>query len=97
LKVVQVATRAALQSSGQNCAGAERFYVHDDIYSAFVSQIVKTVKSISVVSTQPYFAANYLAPIYHFTTGLQDHNLVLSFLYYYLLLLCLINKCKSVN
>nr|ABS57003.1 BADH-like protein [Zea mays] len=46
--VVQVATRAALQSSGQNCAGAERFYVHDDIYSAFVSQIVKTVKSISV-------------------------------------------------
>lgn len=32
LKVVQVAVRAALQSSGQNCAGAERFYVHKDIY-----------------------------------------------------------------
>ncbi|KAG2639200.1 hypothetical protein PVAP13_2NG615800 [Panicum virgatum] len=46
--VVQVAIRAALQSSGQNCAGAERFYVHNDIYSAFVSQVVKIVKSICV-------------------------------------------------
>ncbi|XP_010938239.1 aldehyde dehydrogenase 22A1 [Elaeis guineensis] len=46
--VVQVAIRAALQSSGQNCAGAERFYVHKDIYSTFVAQIVKLVKSISV-------------------------------------------------
>ncbi|BAF22618.1 aldehyde dehydrogenase 22A1 isoform X1 [Oryza sativa Japonica Group] len=46
--VVQVAVRAALQSSGQNCAGAERFYVHKDIYSTFVSQVVKIIKSISV-------------------------------------------------
>ncbi|XP_064990144.1 aldehyde dehydrogenase 22A1 isoform X2 [Musa acuminata AAA Group] len=46
--VVQVAMRGALQSSGQNCAGAERFYVHKDIYTAFVAQIVKLVKSISV-------------------------------------------------
>ncbi|CAD6222381.1 unnamed protein product [Miscanthus lutarioriparius] len=46
--VVQVAVRAALQSSGQNCAGAERFYVHNDIYSAFVSQVVMIVKSICV-------------------------------------------------
>ncbi|XP_008810296.1 aldehyde dehydrogenase 22A1-like [Phoenix dactylifera] len=46
--VVQVAIRGALQSSGQNCAGAERFYVHTDIYSTFVAQIVKLVKSISV-------------------------------------------------
>jgi len=46
--VVQVAVRAALQSSGQNCAGAERFYVHNDIYSAFVSQVAKIVKSICV-------------------------------------------------
>lgn len=45
--VAQIAVRAALQSSGQNCAGAERFYVHKDIYSSFVSQIVKIVKSIS--------------------------------------------------
>lgn len=50
LKVVQVAVRAALQSSGQNCAGAERFYVHKDIYPEFVAQIVKVIKSISVVS-----------------------------------------------
>nr|XP_010921480.1 aldehyde dehydrogenase 22A1 isoform X1 [Elaeis guineensis]XP_029120415.1 aldehyde dehydrogenase 22A1 isoform X1 [Elaeis guineensis] len=46
--VVQVAIRGALQSSGQNCAGAERFYVHRDIHSTFVAQIVNLVKSISV-------------------------------------------------
>uniref|UniRef100_A0A3B6BZN6 Aldehyde dehydrogenase domain-containing protein n=1 Tax=Triticum aestivum TaxID=4565 RepID=A0A3B6BZN6_WHEAT len=46
--VVQVAVRAALQSSGQNCAGAERFYVHKDIYPTFVSRVVKIIKSISV-------------------------------------------------
>ncbi|KQK14537.1 aldehyde dehydrogenase 22A1 isoform X2 [Brachypodium distachyon] len=46
--VVQVAARAALQSSGQNCAGAERFYVHKDIYTTFVSRVVKIIKSITV-------------------------------------------------
>lgn len=45
--VAQIAVRASLQSSGQNCAGAERFYVHKDIYSSFVAQIVKIVKSVS--------------------------------------------------
>ncbi|KAK9086290.1 hypothetical protein Syun_028684 [Stephania yunnanensis] len=44
--VAQVAVRAALQSSGQNCAGAERFYVHRDIYSPFVAQVTKIVKSV---------------------------------------------------
>ena len=53
-----MAVRGALQSSGQNCAGAERFYVHKDIYSAFLAQIVKIVKSVSVVSNNlnlPWF------------------------------------------
>ncbi|VVA96731.1 unnamed protein product [Arabis nemorensis] len=45
--VAQVAVRGTLQSSGQNCAGAERFYVHKDIYTAFVSQVTKIVKSVS--------------------------------------------------
>ncbi|KAF5738766.1 aldehyde dehydrogenase 22A1 [Tripterygium wilfordii] len=45
--VAQIAVRAALQSSGQNCAGAERFYVHRDIHSSFVSQVSKIVKSVS--------------------------------------------------
>ncbi|KAJ7980388.1 putative Aldehyde dehydrogenase [Quillaja saponaria] len=45
--VAQIAVRAALQSSGQNCAGAERFYVHRDIYSSFVSQVTKIVKSVT--------------------------------------------------
>ncbi|KAM0965868.1 hypothetical protein TB2_021383 [Malus domestica] len=45
--VSQIAVRAVLQSSGQNCAGAERFYVHEKIYSSFVSQVSKIVKSVS--------------------------------------------------
>jgi acyl-CoA reductase-like NAD-dependent aldehyde dehydrogenase len=50
MQVAQIAVRAVLQSSGQNCAGAERFYVHRDIYSSFVSEVTKIVKSVSVVS-----------------------------------------------
>ncbi|XAR57002.1 Aldehyde dehydrogenase (NAD(+)) [Bertholletia excelsa] len=45
--VAQIAVRAALQSSGQNCAGAERFYVHQKIYSSFVDEVVKIVKSVT--------------------------------------------------
>ncbi|KAK7363486.1 hypothetical protein VNO77_05630 [Canavalia gladiata] len=45
--VSQIAVRAALQSSGQNCAGAERFYVHREIYSAFVSKVTKIIKSVT--------------------------------------------------
>ncbi|XP_019181178.1 PREDICTED: aldehyde dehydrogenase 22A1 [Ipomoea nil] len=45
--VAQLAARGALQSSGQNCAGAERFYVHKDIYSSFVAEVVKIVKSVT--------------------------------------------------
>lgn len=44
--VAQIAVRAVLQSSGQNCAGAERFYVHKDVYSSFVAEVVKIVKSV---------------------------------------------------
>ncbi|KAL9274608.1 Aldehyde dehydrogenase 22A1-like protein [Drosera capensis] len=46
--VAQIAVRGVLQGSGQNCAGAERFYVHRDIYSSFVAQVVKIVKSVTV-------------------------------------------------
>ncbi|KAF3776533.1 Aldehyde dehydrogenase 22A1 [Nymphaea thermarum] len=46
--VAQIAVRAALQSSGQNCAGAERFYVHENVYSDFVAQVAKIVKSVRV-------------------------------------------------
>ncbi|KAL0414825.1 UNVERIFIED_CONTAM: Aldehyde dehydrogenase 22A1 [Sesamum radiatum] len=45
--VAQVAVRGALQSSGQNCAGAERFYVQKGIYSSFVAEVVKIVKSVT--------------------------------------------------
>ncbi|KAH9319007.1 hypothetical protein KI387_020776, partial [Taxus chinensis] len=46
--VAQVAVRAALQSSGQNCTGAERFYVHQDVYESFVAQVIKIIKSVRV-------------------------------------------------
>lgn len=46
--VAQIAVRAALQSSGQNCAGAERFYVHQDVYDSFKAQVIKIVKSVRV-------------------------------------------------
>ena len=45
-----MAVRGTLQSSGQNCAVAERFYVHKDIYTAFITQVTKIVKSVSAVS-----------------------------------------------
>lgn len=45
--VAQVAVRAALQSSGQNCAGAERFYVHKDIYEKFVAEVAGIVKFVT--------------------------------------------------
>ncbi|KAL2341674.1 hypothetical protein Fmac_009614 [Flemingia macrophylla] len=45
--VAQIAVRAVLQSSGQNCAGAERFYVHKNIYASFVSKVTKIIKSVT--------------------------------------------------
>ncbi|KAL3617227.1 hypothetical protein CASFOL_038974 [Castilleja foliolosa] len=45
--VAQIAVRGALQSSGQNCAGAERFYVHKDVYTLFVAEVVRIVKSVT--------------------------------------------------
>lgn len=55
MQVAQVAARAALQSSGQNCAGAERFYVHKDVYSSFVAEVVKIVKSVTAVRNFSHF------------------------------------------
>ncbi|GJX86073.1 aldehyde dehydrogenase 22A1 [Tanacetum coccineum] len=48
--VAQVAARAAVQSSGHNCVGGGRFYVHKDIYPAFVAAVVKIVKYVTSVS-----------------------------------------------
>ncbi|WVY92858.1 hypothetical protein V8G54_031946 [Vigna mungo] len=43
----QIAARAVLQSSGQNYAGAERLYVHSNIYASFASKVTKIIKSIT--------------------------------------------------
>ncbi|KAL3696761.1 hypothetical protein R1sor_010837 [Riccia sorocarpa] len=47
-QVIHMAVRATLQSAGQNCAGAERFYVHESIHDQFVKEIAKIVKSVRV-------------------------------------------------
>ncbi|KVH93591.1 Aldehyde dehydrogenase, conserved site-containing protein, partial [Cynara cardunculus var. scolymus] len=47
--VAQVVVRAALQSSGQNCVGAKRFYVHKDVYSSLVVVVVKIVKLVTAI------------------------------------------------
>ncbi|CAM6124684.1 unnamed protein product [Calypogeia fissa] len=47
-QVIPLALRATLQSSGQNCAGAERFYVHASVHDKFVKAVAKIVRSIRV-------------------------------------------------
>jgi acyl-CoA reductase-like NAD-dependent aldehyde dehydrogenase len=46
LQAVPMALRGAFQSSGQNCAGAERFYVHEKVHDAFVDGIVSAAKQM---------------------------------------------------
>ena len=53
--MVNVALRASITSSGHNCTGAERFYVHKNIYSSFVDKISERVKAITVVSMSWYY------------------------------------------
>jgi acyl-CoA reductase-like NAD-dependent aldehyde dehydrogenase len=50
LQVAPIAVRGALQSSGQNCAGAERFYVQEPVYEKFVKEVSSIVKSVRMVS-----------------------------------------------
>lgn len=45
-EVAPIAVRGALQSSGQNCAGAERFYVQEPVYEKFVKEVSSIVKSV---------------------------------------------------
>lgn len=44
--VVQIALRGAYQNCGQNCVGAERFYVYEGVYEQFVGQVVPIVKNM---------------------------------------------------
>ena len=43
---VPMALRGAFQSCGQNCAGAERFYVHEKIHDRFVTQVMKAANQL---------------------------------------------------
>lgn len=70
MQVAQIAARGALQSSGQNCAGAERFYVHKDIYSSFVAAVVKIVKSVTAVCN--------ISHLYHIINSMHYKIFILS-------------------
>ncbi|KAJ4964313.1 hypothetical protein NE237_024252 [Protea cynaroides] len=69
--VAQIAVRAALQSSGQNYAGAERFYVHRDVYSSFVAQVVKIVKFVCAARVDIHLASAGKC-IFFFAVYLED-------------------------
>uniref|UniRef100_A0A7S0NMS9 Aldehyde dehydrogenase domain-containing protein n=1 Tax=Micromonas pusilla TaxID=38833 RepID=A0A7S0NMS9_MICPS len=43
---VPMALRGAFQSCGQNCAGAERFYVHEKIHDKFVARVMKAANQL---------------------------------------------------
>mmetsp|Transcript_7006 Transcript_7006/g.19782 ORF Transcript_7006/g.19782 Transcript_7006/m.19782 type:complete len:603 (-) Transcript_7006:65-1873(-) len=45
-QVVPTALRGTFQSCGQNCAGAERFIVHEKVYDEFVDKVVESAKKI---------------------------------------------------
>ena len=43
---VPMALRGAFQSCGQNCAGAERFYVHEKIHDRFVAKVLEAATKL---------------------------------------------------
>ena len=43
---VPMALRGAFQSCGQNCAGAERFYVHEKIHDKFLARVLESAKKL---------------------------------------------------
>jgi len=45
-QVVPMALRGAFQSCGQNCAGAERFYVHEKIHDKFLAKVLESAKQL---------------------------------------------------
>ena len=44
--VVQIALRGAYQNCGQNCVGAERFYVYESVHQQFVDAVVPIVQAM---------------------------------------------------
>ena len=44
LQAVPTALRGCFQACGQNCAGAERFLVHTQVYTQFVQQVSATCR-----------------------------------------------------
>ena len=45
-QVVPTCLRAAYMSCGQNCAGGERFYVHEKVHDAFVERVLRVVRGM---------------------------------------------------
>ncbi|CAI5461704.1 unnamed protein product [Closterium sp. Yama58-4] len=53
-QVVPIALRAVFQCSGQNCIGAERFFVQAGIYDQFVGEVVSVAQQMRLVGGQFY-------------------------------------------
>jgi len=47
-EAVEAALAAKFQTSGQDCLAANRFYVHDTIYEAFLARFAERVKALKV-------------------------------------------------
>ncbi|GLC58293.1 hypothetical protein PLESTB_001342900 [Pleodorina starrii] len=45
-QVVQIALKAAYLNCGQNCAGGERFFVHDKVYDKFLDTIAPLIRNL---------------------------------------------------
>jgi len=47
-QVVPIALRGAFQSAGQNCTGAERFFIHESILDEFLRRVCDVVKDMRI-------------------------------------------------
>ncbi|GIL63479.1 hypothetical protein Vafri_17528 [Volvox africanus] len=44
--VVQISLKAAYLNCGQNCAGGERFFVHEKVYDKFLEKVIPLVRNL---------------------------------------------------
>ncbi|GIL81328.1 hypothetical protein Vretifemale_10395 [Volvox reticuliferus] len=44
--VIQISLKAAYLNCGQNCAGGERFFVHDKVYDKFLEEVVPLIRNL---------------------------------------------------
>lgn len=55
-RAVEGTIHGAFSSSGQLCVSAERLYVHDDVYDAFVSRLVRRIEGMAITADYDFTA-----------------------------------------